>query len=754
MYYVRTQYATFLSVLLLAAGIPASSASAQESPPPSDKKVTLPPVTVRQSPGKRAKKPSHVKKKSGPQNLSQEQAPPPAQAGIESIDRGGLLGPEALPGRGELSTAVSALPAASTTIDAKELERVPVASYGDIFRSLPGFNIANYGQGALGYGLSMRGYTDAEHGRDIAYFIDGVPVNDISSIHTPNYADLNILIPETVQSIEIVRGPFSVEAGDSNLGGAVFITTKSSDPYAGLNLSGGSWGTGRGLATYGSNTGTYEPYFVVEGYHTDGYRDNSDIDRYNTFDKVTIPLEGGDTLSFRAQAYGTTSGAPGYLNRDALQAGLVSPTAAINPTDGVDKTLQDFVMNYASGGPVSQQLTGLLYLSHDIFTRWADFDTPSGQRVQSEERETLGGKVRDVWTGEIAGVPAQLLTGASWRTDFIDDFQAQTINRQVIAGTTAVDMNTTESDLAAFAQLQLKPVSWLKLTGGARFDQFFYDIDNRLNPALEPDISPGVWSPKAGAAITPFKWFELYTNYGQGFRSPDAVTELVPNLPQAVQPFKIESEEVGGKVQTGRFTLQAALYKTDAENELFEAAPGLPVTLLGATRREGYDLDARYAVLKDHWSEIAFFGNYSAIEAFRLDNPRTYVPNVPDYTANLGVDFNVLAGGAGERLLGQAYISFIGRKCLAEDCEVTTSAYERVSTKIAYAWPSGWSVFTQATWYPGNLYSEAAFNITGDAVHAGSSDIYVGPVPRFTILAGFSYRMPTAKPLLGESFKE
>ena len=61
------------------------------------------------------------------------------------------------------------------------------------------------------------------------------------------------------------------------------------------------------------------------------------------------------------------------------------------------------------------------------------------------------------------------------------------------------------------------------------------------------------------------------------------------------------------------------------------------------------------------------------------------------------------------------------QKCLAEDCEVTTSAYERVSTKIAYAWPSGWSVFTQATWYPGNLYSEAAFNITGDAVHAGSS---------------------------------
>jgi outer membrane receptor for ferrienterochelin and colicin len=31
----------------------------------------------------------------------------------------------------------------------------------------------------------------------------------VSSIHTPNYADLNILIPETVERLEVVRGPFS-----------------------------------------------------------------------------------------------------------------------------------------------------------------------------------------------------------------------------------------------------------------------------------------------------------------------------------------------------------------------------------------------------------------------------------------------------------------------------------------------------------------------------------------------------------------
>jgi outer membrane cobalamin receptor len=174
-----------------------------------------------------------------------------------------------------LSAAAAALPAGTTTLDARAIAQTPIASYGDIFGSLPGFEVSNYGQGAIGYGLSMRGYTNAEHGRDIAYYIDGVPVNDISSIHTPNYADLNILMPETVQSIEVVRGPFNIECGDSNLGGCVNVTTKNSEPFASVGASGGSYGAGRAVGTYSSQGGNYQPFFVEQGYHTDGYRDNS-----------------------------------------------------------------------------------------------------------------------------------------------------------------------------------------------------------------------------------------------------------------------------------------------------------------------------------------------------------------------------------------------------------------------------------------------------------------------------------------------
>lgn len=279
--------------------------------------------------------------------------------------------------RGDVSAAVTALPAATTVLDAATIARAPVATYGDLFRSLPGFNVSNFGQGAVGYGLSLRGYTEAEHGRDIAYFIDGVPVNEVSSLHTPNYADLNILIPETVKSIEVIRGPFSVEYGDSNLGGSVNITTKESEAFGTAEVSGGTQGTVRGVATYSTTQnpatpGAWLPYLAIEGYRTDGYRDNSFIDRYNAFSKITTTLPDGASVSLRAQAYGTTFGAPGYANRDAIETGLISERSATNRTDGGDKQLENLVANYSSGAS-EQELKGALFVNHDYFNRYADF---------------------------------------------------------------------------------------------------------------------------------------------------------------------------------------------------------------------------------------------------------------------------------------------------------------------------------------------------------------------------------------------
>jgi outer membrane receptor protein involved in Fe transport len=695
----------------------------------------LPPVTV-DSPDrqKTARATQKRTERSGAAKRTAAAPKPQVQPAVVAGNNGALDDVS----KSTLSQTASAQPAATTGLDAQQIQLLPVATYTDLFRSLPGFNIANFGQGGIASGISLRGYTESEHGRDIAYYIDGVPVNDISSLHTPNYADLNILLPESVKSIEITRGPFSVEYGDSNLGGSVDITTKNSEPFGSVGISGGTQGTVRGAGTYSTTQGGYLPFIALEGYRTDGSRDNSFIDRYNSFNKITTTLDNGATVSFRAQAYGTDFGAPGYANRDAVQSGQVAERTATNPTDGGNKQLENFVANY-SLGPLDQELKGALFVSHDYFNRYADFG--GGQRLQHDERTMAGGRVSKVWTGTVADqLPVQVLIGSNWRSDIISAFQAPTTARTV-TGAPVIDLGLTEHNIAAFGQLQIKPLSWLKLTAGGRFDQFFYDIHDRITPGGTPDISPGITTPKFGVAITPLKWLELFANYGQGFRSIDVPLELIGN--PGLQPFKIVSREGGIQFSFDRWKFLADYWTTESANEGFQAAPGLPVTFLGRARRDGFDLDGRFFVVKDAVNDVALFANYGGVQARLLGSPFAfYVPNVPDYVANIGVDFNV-ATRNGESVSGTAYATFVSKKHLTEDGQINTVPYARVTGKLGYNWPAGWSVFTQATYYPGDRLSEIAFDLA-DPVTATSADIFTNPQPVLVVLAGLTYRFPTA----------
>ena len=639
-----------------------------------------------------------------------------------------------------LSPSVEALPASTTVIDAAQIARLPVQNYSDIFRPVAGFDVSNYGQGGVGNGIALRGFTDAEHGRDVAFFIDGVPINEVSSIHTPNYVDLNPLIPETIGAVRIVRGPFSVEAGDANFGGAVFVDTKRAEPFATLSVAGGSFDTVRGLATYSRVGPGIQPFLAYEGYDQGGYRRNGDLGRFNAFNKVTIPLDLGSSLSLRLQVYGTEFGQPGYLERDLVRAGLISPRAAFNPTDGGGKTLQTFVANYVNG-PAADELSAVLWASHDVFSRFSDFG--GGQRGQVEERETAGGRVRKVFTTDVLDIlPSQILVGADWRTDAINVIQGPSVARTFAGRNLALDI--FQHDLAGYAQVQVQPFPWLKFTGGARFDQFFYDVRNVIDPARSPAVSPNVLSPKAGVAVTPADWLELFANYGQGFRSPSAASELTSN--PRLTPLTLDSVEGGGRLVFERASLSGTVFFTDITNETYQPAPDLPVQNLGKSRRDGFEIEAKLIAYRDGLDRVSLFANAAGVSARLLNGaPSVYVPNVPAYIANVGVEFDLGAPatplGPG-RVTGTAYASLTGAKPLTEDGALRSKPYPRLSGRLAYVHASGWTAFGQATLYPGDRTSESIFNF-GSAVTASSSEIYTAPQPRLTLLAGLSCSFST-----------
>ena len=94
--------------------------------------------------------------------------------------------------------------------------------------------------------------------------------------------------------------------------------------------------------------------------------------------------------------------------------------------------------------------------------------------------------MRKVWTfqtGDDTGW--QVLAGTQWRTDFIGAFQIPTTARTP-NGPFAENINDTETDIGPYAQVQWKPVRWLKLTGAERFYQFDYNVTENLTPSNRP----------------------------------------------------------------------------------------------------------------------------------------------------------------------------------------------------------------------------------------------------------------------------
>jgi outer membrane receptor for ferrienterochelin and colicin len=71
----------------------------------------------------------------------------------------------------------------------------------------------------------LRGF-DADHGTDVALFVDGVPVNMVSHGHGQGSVDLNWVIPELIERVEVSKGPYFARHGDFATAGAINLVTR------------------------------------------------------------------------------------------------------------------------------------------------------------------------------------------------------------------------------------------------------------------------------------------------------------------------------------------------------------------------------------------------------------------------------------------------------------------------------------------------------------------------------------------------
>jgi len=103
-----------------------------------------------------------------------------------------------------------------------EISERPILRPGEVLETVPGMIITQHAGGGKANQFFLRGY-NLDHGTDFSVCIDGAPINLPSHAHGEGYDDLNILIPELIQTVDYNKGVYNALVGDFSSAGSASL---------------------------------------------------------------------------------------------------------------------------------------------------------------------------------------------------------------------------------------------------------------------------------------------------------------------------------------------------------------------------------------------------------------------------------------------------------------------------------------------------------------------------------------------------
>lgn len=577
-------------------------------------------VPIHFSPGPHppAPEPSAKPTTATPTNSAPQPPPPPP-----TEFTGGVAGPHTIAETGkpvEIHVQGKPNPPKRATsdfrLDRKTLTAAPHASAADLLSTAPGVYVSHPEGDAVAQRISLRGF-DADHGQDIEVRVGNIPLNQRSHIHGQGYADLNVIIPETVRSIRVIEGVYDPEQGDFAVAGSVHFDLGIEERGYRAKMSLGSFGTARGvviLAPESQSTDTFAAAVIRKsdgfGSGTRGSISGGAMGQYR------FELPGEITGLLHVAAYGGRSGIAGVVRRDDIDAGRMGfydayPDATARSQSASASRLQTSVTLDHVNDDGSAMSTGVWamvanYRSRLNFTGYMQRGRQNPEWVgrgdlieQSNQDIGVGGRFthRSRKVTVAPWLKAQLSTGIDVQTNLVDQAQNllqppqnETWDRRVDASIQATDIGFYADGLFAFSK-------YARLHAGLRADVLVFDIDDRLGNNL-PKIrevtryegfrrtATGIaFGPRATLEVDPKRWLKLVASYGEGYRSPQA-RQLQEGEPA---PFsKVRSYEIGAQLHDSpTWSFATALYETRLSLDLaFDATEGR-MEFIGPSRRRG-----------------------------------------------------------------------------------------------------------------------------------------------------------------------
>lgn len=516
-----------------------------------------------------------------------------------------------------------------------QLERENVDLSYELLKKMPGVYVNDYNQGVVAGGIGMRGFNTEGDIMHVKLLVDGIPTNVNSGI-----GDLNAIFPLNIDRIEVVKGTNDPRYGLFNIAGNVQVFTSAPGRYSKVKLLGGAFGTGDLQGATAFSTGRLSHVYFGGVRASTGYRDNSDLDRYALSGKwVYTPRSEAWSVGLIARTYEFDTQAPGYLTRQqADDTPRFSP--AFSSTDGgLQRTRHVSLHLDRQFRTVAVSVKG--YQQTFLSQRFVRFTAAGAQQERLEDESQSGALATMTWRPTPLTRMAGLISaGADVQFQDNEALRYRTVqrSREAVLRQWAFDFTNG----GAYVMGDVRPMRWLRLSGGVRADRVGGDFLNELSGQALPIIDYGtIWQPKLGVLATLREGVNLYGNVGRSFQVGVGVSAF------GTQPLghsKNDGWEGGVRLApTSWLAARVGVWGQDASDELrLKFDNSGDSENVGKTSRRGWnaELTARPHPLVYAWA------TYTRQKATLVEPGATQrqlkgkeLNHTPRYTAKWGLDY-------------------------------------------------------------------------------------------------------------------
>ncbi len=305
-----------------------------------------------------------------------------------------------------------------------ELNALPVSRPGEILEAVPGLIVTQHSGEGKANQYFLRGY-NLDHGTDLAIWVDDVPINMRTHAHGQGYADLNWLMPETVNSVEVRKGPYFADEGDFGSAGNLRIGLIDSVNKSIAEMTVGSFGYERVFGMGSTKMGEGTLFFAGEaGAYNGPWVSPDDMRKISTMLRYSQGTA-QDGLSITGMAYSNRWNSTDQVPERAITSGQIGLYGEEDPTDGGNTDRFALSARMAGTDDAGSWKANAYVVKSDLdlfnnFTYFLTNPAQGDQFHQHDSRVMAGANASRTLNGTFAGRLMETTFGVQTRNDDID----------------------------------------------------------------------------------------------------------------------------------------------------------------------------------------------------------------------------------------------------------------------------------------------------------------------------------------------